>query len=135
MAEAMPFEKEEEFDQRVHGVFSIFFLPGSFYLESTERAGFGGVELVLDDGIDAAAAGAFAELGAEVVDVLGLTGGDNFDIAGIGVPHPAAQAELGGFAVNKPAEADALHTAANEKVHHHAEKPVSQRVRSESRQA
>ena len=74
---------------------------------------------MLDDLVDAAAAGAFVELGAEVGERCGVSGDEDFDLAGVGVADPAAQAELGGFAVDEPAEADALDAAADEEVENH----------------
>jgi hypothetical protein len=87
--------------------------------EVFEAGGFGFFELVLDDLVDTAAAGAFFELGAEFVEVFGRAGGDEFDVAGVGVADPAAQAELGGFAMDEPAKADALNAAADEEVKNH----------------
>jgi hypothetical protein len=81
---------------------------------------------VFDDGVDAATAGAFAELGAEVVEGWGIAGGDEFDFAGVGVADPAAEAELGGFAVDEPTKTDALHATADEKVKDHLDDSVSQ---------
>ena len=77
---------------------------------------------MFDDGVDAAAAGAFVELGAEFGEVFRVAGGDDFDVAGVGVADPAAEAELGGFAVDEPAEADALDAAADEEVKDHETK-------------
>jgi hypothetical protein len=97
-------------------------LPGALDFEVAEVGRFGFVELVLDDFVDAAAAGAFFEFGAELVEVFARAGGDDFDIAGVGVADPAAKAELGGFAVDEPAKADALNAAADEKVKNHQSK-------------
>jgi len=74
---------------------------------------------VLDDGVYAAAAGAFAKLGAEIGEVVRVAGGYDFYLAGVGVADPAVQVELGGFAVDEPAEADALHASANKEVENH----------------
>src|SRR5271166_777822 len=81
---------------------------------------------MFDDVIDAAAARAALEAGAQVVDVGGLAGGDNFHIALLGVAHPSAQVEFAGLALHKPAEADALYAALNQKVNDHGQWPVLQ---------
>jgi len=94
-------------------------LPGALDFEVAEVSGFGFVEFVLDDLVDAAAAGTFLELGAEIGEVFGGAGGEDFDVAGVGVADPAAKAELGGFAVDEPAKADALNAAADEEVKNH----------------
>jgi hypothetical protein len=74
---------------------------------------------VLDDLVDSAAAGAFLEFGAELVEVFERAGGDDFNVTGIRVADPAAKAKLGGFAVDEPAKADALDAAADEEVKNH----------------
>lgn len=71
---------------------------------------------VLADGVDAGAAGAFLEGLAEFGKVFRWAGGDYFYVAVVGVFDPAAQVELGGFAVDEPTEAYALDTAADEEV-------------------
>ncbi len=78
------------------------------------------VEMVLDEAIDAAAARAAAKAGAQLGQVIGLAGGNHFHVAVFGVAHPAAQVELAGLALHKPAEADALHAALNEEMKNHA---------------
>ena len=52
---------------------------------------------------------------AQLFQVFRLAGGDDFDLAVIGVADPAAQAKLGGFAMDEPAKADALHAASMRK--------------------
>jgi hypothetical protein len=47
---------------------------------------------VFDDGVYAAAAGAFFQLEAEVVERFLVTGGDDLDFPAVGVADPAAQA-------------------------------------------
>jgi hypothetical protein len=84
-----------------------------------EGFGFRIGEFVLDDGVDAAAARAFVQLGAEVGEGFGVTGGDEFHFPAVGVADPAVQGELGGLALDEPAEADALHSAADEEVEDH----------------
>jgi hypothetical protein len=94
-------------------------LPGSFNLKRSERLRFALGKFVFDDGIDAASTRALAQLYAEIFKSLRIACCDDFNLAGIGVAHPAAQAKLSGFAVNKPAKADALHTPTDEKVNNH----------------
>jgi hypothetical protein len=94
-------------------------LPGSFNLKRSERLSFALGQFVFDYGIDAASARALAQLDAEIFKRLRIACGYDFNLAGIGIAHPAAQAQLSGFAVNKPAKADALHTPADEKVDDH----------------
>jgi hypothetical protein len=94
-------------------------LPGAFYAEGVEAAGFGLVHVVLDYVVDAGAAGAFAEAGAKLVEVAGAACGDDFDVAVLGVADPAAEVELGGLALDEPAEADALDAAADQEVENH----------------
>ena len=94
-------------------------LPGALDFEIFEAGGFGFVELVFGDFVDPAAAGAFFELGTEFLEVFGWAGGEDFDGAVVGVADPAAEAELGGFAVDEPAKADALNAAADEEVKNH----------------
>jgi len=94
-------------------------LPGSLDFEEVEGGGFGFGEFVFDDGIDAAAARAFVEFGAELGEGPGVAGGEHFHVASIGVADPSAQAEFGGFAMDEPAKADALNTSADKKVKDH----------------
>jgi hypothetical protein len=94
-------------------------LPGSVNAEGAEFFGFRIVEIVLDEVIDAAAAGAAAQFVAELVKVIGRAGSHDFDFAFLGVADPTAQADECGFALDKPAETDTLHTAANEEVKNH----------------
>jgi len=98
---------------------SDWWSPSALDFEIFEAGGFGFVELVLDDLVDATAARALSELSAEFVEVFGRAGGDDFDVPGVGVADPAAKAELGGFAVDEPAKADALYAAADEEVKDH----------------
>ncbi len=94
-------------------------LPRALDFEVFEIGGFGFVDLVLDELVNAAAAGAFFERGAEFVEVFRWADGEDLDVAGVGVAHPAAKAELGGFAVDEPTKADALDAAADEEVKDH----------------
>jgi hypothetical protein len=102
-------------------------LPGSLDFEEVEGGGFGFGQFVLDDGVDAAAARAFVEFGAELCEGFGVASGEEFDFAVVGVADPSAQAERGGLAMDEPAKADALHTSADKKVKNHMELSVSQR--------
>ena len=71
---------------------------------------------MLDDGVDAAAAGAFLKRDAQLDETLLLPGCDQFDVAFEGVLHPAAQTDLCGFAMDVPAEANTLNAAFDEKM-------------------
>src|SRR6185312_4037976 len=95
-------------------------LPGSFNLKGAERCGFALGEFVFDDGVDAAAARAFVQLRAKVGEVFAGAGRDDFNVARVGVTYPAIEAELGCFAMDEPAEADALDAAADEEVEDHS---------------
>ena len=95
-------------------------LPGALNLKGTESGGFGFRKLVLDDLVDARAARALLQLGPQVGKVLGWAARDDFDIARIGITHPAMQPERRRFAVHEPAKAHTLHSSANKKVKNHA---------------
>ena len=88
-------------------------------MERAKVFGFFFVEVVFDQAIDAAAAGATAEGLAKFVQVFSGASRDHFDVAIFGVAYPSAQSQLAGLAVNKPAEADALYPALNEEVENH----------------
>jgi len=88
-------------------------------LEGAEVLGFLFVQVVFDEAIDAAAARATAETFTKVGQIFSGAGRDDFDVAVFGVAHPAAEVELAGFAVNIPAESDALYPALNEEVENH----------------
>jgi hypothetical protein len=75
---------------------------------------------VLDEAVDAAAAGASAEALAEIGEVFDRTGCDDFDIAFFGVADPAVEVEFAGFAMDEPAESYALDAALNEEVENHS---------------
>jgi hypothetical protein len=94
-------------------------LPGSFDFELTQTRGFTLVELVLDHFIDTASAGTFMEMGTKFREISLIARSDDLDLTGVSVAHPATQAKLCRLAMNKPAEADSLHTAADEKVKNH----------------
>jgi hypothetical protein len=94
-------------------------LPGAFDAEGGEVGGFGLIEVVLDDVVDAGAARATAEVGAQFVQVLRVTGGDYFDIAVFSVADPAAQFQLTSLALDEPAEAYALNAATDKEVKDH----------------
>jgi hypothetical protein len=71
------------------------------------------VEVVLDELVDTAAARASAEASAEFGEIFDGAGGEHFNLAVFGVAHPAAEIEFAGFAMNEPAEADALDPTTN----------------------
>jgi hypothetical protein len=68
---------------------------------------------VLDDFVDAAAAGAFLERGAQLGEGCWIAGDDDFDFAVFGVAHPAFELKLAGLAMYEPAEAYPLNTASD----------------------
>ncbi len=75
---------------------------------------------MLDEAVDAGAARAAAEAGAELVQIAGIARRDNFHIAVLGVAHPAAQIEFAGLALHEPAKAHPLYAALNEKMEDHS---------------
>ena len=91
-------------------------LPRSVDAEGRKVLSFAVVERVLNDAIDAAAARAAFEAGAQIFEIGGLAGSDNFNGAIFGVAHPAAQFEFAGLALHEPAETYALYAALNEEV-------------------
>jgi hypothetical protein len=90
-----------------------WFLPGAFYAEGVEVAGFGIVHVVLDEVVYAGASGASAEAGTELGEVAGAARSYHLHVAVLGVADPATEVELGGFALDVPAKADPLDAAAN----------------------
>ena len=90
-------------------------------------------EFVLDEAVDAAAAGALADGGAKVGELLGGAAGNDFDGAIVGVANPAVKAELGGFALDIPAEADALNAAGDKRVLNHERQVSQSSIRSRKR--
>ena len=78
---------------------------------------------MLEEVIDAAAAGAPAKAGAQFGQILGGTGGHDFHFAFFGVAHPSAQVEFAGLALYKPAEAYPLHATLNQKMKNHCSEP------------
>src|SRR5580698_5551127 len=90
---------------------------------------------MLDDMIDAAAARAAAQAGAQLVQVGWLAGGDYFHVAVFGVAHPAAQLQLAGLTVNEPAKAYALHTSLYQKMKNHSSPDHGQFCRCACRRA
>ena len=90
--------------------------PCAFNAEGAEAGGFGVFKVALYDAVDAAAARAAVKAGAQFGQVFGGAKCDHFDLAVFGVPDPAAQIELTGFAMHIPAKTDALHTTLDEKM-------------------
>jgi hypothetical protein len=97
--------------------------PRSINAEGTEIGGFALVKIMLDEVIDAAAAGTSAKAGAQFGYILGGTGGYHFHFAFFGVSHPPAQVEFAGLALDKPAEAYPLHATLNQKMKNHGKEP------------
>ena len=95
-------------------------LPGAFDLESGQICAFAFGELVLDYLIDTAAPGAFAQRGAQFGKAFVIPADDDFDIAAFGIAHTALESKLAGLAMHKPAKADTLYTAFDEKVENHS---------------
>ncbi len=104
----------------VHCALLTAVLPRAVDAEGAQGIGFLFLEKVFDDVIDAAAAGAASQAGAEFGEVAVVAGGNYFDVAVFGVADPAAQVEFAGLAVHEPAEADALNSALNEEMKNHA---------------
>ncbi len=73
-------------------------------------------EVMLDNAVDAAAARAASQARTQLAQVVGLAGGNHLHVAVFGVAHPAAQVQLRGLALHKPAKADPLHAALDEEV-------------------
>jgi len=71
---------------------------------------------MLDDAVDTAAARAALQARAQFVKIAGRACRDYFNVAILGVAHPAAQIELRGLALNEPAKAHPLHAPLNEKM-------------------
>lgn len=94
-------------------------LPGSFNGKHSQAISFFGVHLVLDDGVDAAAAGSAAEGLTQRVERGGIAFSHHFDVAVFSVAHPTAELEGGGFALDEPAKTHALYASTNEKVANH----------------
>ena len=94
-------------------------LPGAVDAEGREAFAFAVVERMLDDAIDAAAAGAALEAEAQIGEVGGIAGGDNFHVAVFSVAHPAFELELAGLTMHEPAKAHTLYAALNEEVKDH----------------
>ncbi len=69
--------------------------------------------------INAAAARSLMQLRSQLIQPLRITRSNNLNITRIGILDPTTQPKLGGFAVDEPAEAHALYTAANEEVEDH----------------
>lgn len=74
---------------------------------------------MLDNCIDTAATRTLVQLAAQIGELIGIACSQHFYLAGIVIAHPAAQAELSGFAMHKPAKANALHTPADDEVKNH----------------
>ena len=64
-----------------------------------EVFGFGVVEVVLDEAVDAAPRGPWRRLARSSARSAGGAGGDDFDVAVFGVADPAAEVEFAGLAV------------------------------------
>ncbi len=91
-------------------------LPGAFDLEDCQVCTFALGELVLGHLIDAAAARAFAQRGAQFGKALFIAADDDFDVAIFRVTHPAFEGKLAGFAMHKPAKSYALDSAFDEEM-------------------
>jgi hypothetical protein len=74
---------------------------------------------MLDKVIDTAAPRTAAKAQTEIFEVARFASGDDFDVTVLSVADPAAQVELGSFALHEPAEADALHATLDEEMENH----------------
>src|SRR5436305_14468412 len=81
--------------------------------------------MMFDELVDAGAARALAESGAEIGEVFDGPGRDHFHVAVLGVAYPAAEVQIAGLAMHEPAKSHALHTPADEEVKHQR-RPVLQ---------
>jgi len=80
---------------------------------------------MLDEAVDAAAARAAAQAGAQLSQVGLAAVRHHFHVAVLGVAHPAAQVELAGFAMYEPAKSDTLYATLDEEVENHAQTMAS----------
>ena len=94
-------------------------LPCALNAEGVERGGFAFIQRVLQDAIHAAATGAAAKASTQIVEIFGWARCNHFNLAFFRVADPAVKIQLAGLTMNKPAKANALHAAANEKVKYH----------------
>ena len=78
---------------------------------------------MLDDPVHAAAARAAAKAGAQLVQVLFVSGGDHFHVAILGIAYPSAQLKLTGLAIDEPAKPNPLHAPLNEEMKNHIARP------------
>jgi hypothetical protein len=88
-------------------------LPGAFDAEGGEGAGFGLIEVMFDDVVDAGSARTAAHGGAKLGEIVRSARCHDFDLAILCITDPSMEMEFGGLALDKPAESDALNTAAN----------------------
>jgi hypothetical protein len=94
-------------------------LPGSFDCKWAELLGLVVLKFVFEYLVDTASARPLAQLLGEFGEFSWAARGNYFNVASLGILHPSAQANLGGFAMDEPAEADALDAAFDEKVFDH----------------
>jgi len=94
-------------------------LPGAIDPERAKAFGFTLIKIVLDEVIDATAAGTAAQAGAEFGKVFDAARGHNFHLALLSVAHPAAKVELAGLPVDEPAKAHTLHATLNQEMKNH----------------
>jgi hypothetical protein len=94
-------------------------LPGAFDAERGEFGLFGLVQPVLYQVVHAGSAWSAAETGAQLVQVFGGAGGNNFHVAIFSVADPAPQFQLAGLALDEPAETNPLNAAADKEMKHH----------------
>jgi hypothetical protein len=101
--------------------------PCSFNPERAEVFGFFLIEVVLKEAVDPGAARATAKAFAKLAEILRRSGGDDLHIAVFGIAHPAAQVELAGFAMDKPAKAYALYATLDKEMENHDAVTTNQR--------
>jgi hypothetical protein len=88
-------------------------LPGAFDLKGAEVFAFAFGQWVFDDLVNAAAAWAFLERGAQFGETLLVAGYNDFNVAIFCVADPAFEGEFASFAMDEPAESNALDASAD----------------------
>jgi hypothetical protein len=77
------------------------------------------LKLVLDNRIDTASARALTQRNSQLRELCLISRGNNLNMAIIGVPHPAIETEFSRLPLHKPAKANTLNPALDQKVKNH----------------